>query len=255
MEATCTAYAKFSLYTSQTTHEANDNGSNTRTVKGKCASFARSISLNRLMNPVVKVLLKCVIRFFISFRSLVLFHTFLWIFAAVAERDRGNRGRFLGVHSAESARGREHECGADEPAGHAGLSAAASGGAGVSEESGDGSGVSRATIRARRRRRTTTGRRQEHGQQQQLQRQHRRQQQQQQQHQQRRRTAATMHTGEKYSNDDEHGAVTAATTSTTAAAATTTTTATTEGKEEENSTSNARRRETINCDDDDEHGR
>ena len=42
------------LNTSQTIHEANDHGKHTNVVKGK---------LNRLVNPVVKVYLKCVIRF------------------------------------------------------------------------------------------------------------------------------------------------------------------------------------------------
>ena len=48
----------------------NDQGSYARTATGKRASFAKNFFnlLNRLMNPVVKVLLKCVICFSISFR-------------------------------------------------------------------------------------------------------------------------------------------------------------------------------------------
>ena len=66
-----TQKAVLSLNTSQTTPEANDHGRHASIVKGKRASFANNILLpllNRSTNPVVKVLLKCIIRFSISLR-------------------------------------------------------------------------------------------------------------------------------------------------------------------------------------------
>ena len=57
------------LDTSQTTHEANDHWRHTSAVDRKHPSFAKNslFSLSRLMNSVVKVFLKCVIRPPISF--------------------------------------------------------------------------------------------------------------------------------------------------------------------------------------------
>ena len=55
-------------HASNYTNEENDHGRHARAMCEESESFAKnfSISLNRLMNPVVKVLLKCVIRFSIS---------------------------------------------------------------------------------------------------------------------------------------------------------------------------------------------
>ena len=62
--------AGLGLTVHQTMYEANDHGRRMNVVKGKRASFCEQhfILLNRLMNPVDKVLFKCVIHFFISSR-------------------------------------------------------------------------------------------------------------------------------------------------------------------------------------------
>ena len=71
MDAMCTAYAKCRTQSEHISNwvEANDHGRHASIVKGKHALFVNSIlfSWNCLMNLVVKVLLKCVIHFFISF--------------------------------------------------------------------------------------------------------------------------------------------------------------------------------------------
>ena len=72
VEAMCMAYAqkRYAVNSpmSQTRHEANDHGRYACIVKGKWIVCEEHLFLmNHLMNPGVKVLLKCVIRFSISF--------------------------------------------------------------------------------------------------------------------------------------------------------------------------------------------
>ena len=71
MDAMCTAYAKGRTQSEHISNwvEENNHGIHASIVKGKHALFANNILFgwNCLMNLVVKVLLKCVIHFFISF--------------------------------------------------------------------------------------------------------------------------------------------------------------------------------------------